>query len=225
MSSMPPASSDLPPPRSRAHDWMPSRRGLVLTALAFLVGLVLFALVWRSQDGDFYTVEPVARPSEVREFDPLPAPLPANRDRGASGMGERDRERDGSGDPRDDRTADLPPLPTQPVAPPVPPPAPPPPPAPAVAIDAPVPIPGQTPAPMYPRRALRRGDEGVVMVRVDVGPDGIPTSVGISRSSRSRDLDRAALEAVRQWRFRPAMADGRPTVGTVVIPIEFTSPR
>lgn len=217
---MPPASSDLPPPPSRAHDWLPSRRGLLLTALAFLVGLGLFALVWRSQDRDFYTVEPVARPSEAREFEPLPAPLPANRDRGASGMGERDSEREDDVD----RTADTPAPPPQPIAPPTPPPAPPPP-VPAVATEAPVPIPGQTPPPNYPRRALRRGDEGTVMVRVDVGPDGVPTSVGISRSSRSRELDRAAIEAVERWRFRPAMADGRPTVGTVVIPIEFSSRR
>ena len=94
MSSMPPDSSDLPPPRDR-HDWLPSRRGLLLAALAFVVGLALFALAWRAQErSDFFTVEPVASPSASREFDPLPAPLPANRDRGASGMGERDRERE-----------------------------------------------------------------------------------------------------------------------------------
>ena len=89
MSSMPPASSDPPPPSDR-HDWRPSRRGLVLTALAFLVGLGLFALAWRAQErSGFYTVEPVASPASSREFDPLPSPLPANRDRAASGMGER----------------------------------------------------------------------------------------------------------------------------------------
>ena len=220
---MPPDSSDLPPPRDR-HDWLPSRRGLLLAALAFVVGLALFALAWRAQErSDFFTVEPVASPSASREFDPLPAPLPANRDRGASGMGERDREREDDAD----RAADarLPP-PPEPIAPPAPPPAPLPPPEPVEATQAPVPLPGQTPPPNYPRRALRRGIEGVVMVRVDVGPDGVPTSVGISSSSRSRDLDRAAIEAVERWRFRPAIAaDGRPTVGTVVIPIEFDARR
>ena len=223
MSSMPPDSSDLPPPRDR-HDWLPSRRGLLLAALAFVVGLALFALAWRAQErSDFFTVEPVASPSASREFDPLPAPLPANRDRGASGMGERDREREDDAD----RAADarLPPPPA-PIAPPAPPPAPLPPPEPVEATQAPVPLPGQTPPPNYPRRALRRGIEGVVMVRVDVGPDGVPTSVGISSSSRSRDLDRAPIEAVERWRFRPAIAaDGRPTVGTVVIPIEFDARR
>lgn len=219
---MPPASSDLPPP-SRRHDWLPSRRGLLFTAAAFVVGLVLFALVWRTQSRhDFYTVEPVAGPSTAREFDPLPTPLPANRDRGASGMGERDRGTDDPGE----RTADAPARPPEPVATIEPPPAPPPPPpTPVAATEAPEPIPGQTPPPNYPRRALRRGIEGTVLVRVDVGPDGVPTSVGISQSSRSRDLDRAAIDAVERWRFRPAMADGRPTVGTVVVPIEFNARR
>ncbi|HEU4813184.1 MAG TPA: energy transducer TonB [Xanthomonadaceae bacterium] len=222
MSSMPPASSDLPPP-SRRHDWLPSRRGLLFTALAFVAGLVLFAVVWRTQSrSDFYTVEPVAGPSAAQEFDPLPTPLPANRDRGASGMGERDRE---AGDP-DERTADEPTRrPPEPVAPIELPPAPLPPPAPVAATQPPEPIPGQTPPPNYPRRALRRGIEGTVLVRVDVGPDGVPTSVGISQSSRSRELDRAAIEAVERWRFRPAMADGQPTVGTVVVPIDFNARR
>ena len=66
MSSMPPDSSDLPPPRDR-HDWLPSRRGLLLAALAFVVGLALFALAWRAQErSDFFTVEPVASPSAWR---------------------------------------------------------------------------------------------------------------------------------------------------------------
>ena len=218
---MPPASSDSPPPADR-RDWLPSRRGLLFTAIAFLAGLLLFALVWRAQSRhDFYTVEPVAGPSAAPEFDPLPAPLPANRDRGASGMGDRERDRRAP----DDQVVEAPVRLPGPIAPVEPPPAPLPPPPPVAATEPPVPIPGQTPPPDYPRGALRRGIEGTVMVRVDVGPDGVPTSVGISRSSRSRELDRAAIEAVQRWRFRPAMADGRPTVGSVVVPIEFNARR
>jgi len=217
---MPPAPGDLPPPADR-HDWLPSRRGLLLTALAFVAGLVLFAVVWRSQSReDFYRVVPVARPASQPAFEPLPIPLPANRDRGASGMGQRERDAPAADEP----VAEMP-RPPAPVAPVEPLPPPPPPPAPVAASEAPMPLPGQTPPPDYPRRALRRGIEGTVMVRVDVGPDGVPTSVGISRSSGSRELDRAALDAVDRWRFRPAMADGRPTVGSVVVPIEFSARR
>ena len=41
------------------------------------------------------------------------------------------------------------------------------------------------------------------------------------RASGSRDLDRAAMQAVRRWRFEPAMAGGQPTVGQVIVPIDF----
>jgi protein TonB len=90
---------------------------------------------------------------------------------------------------------------------------------------SPEPIPAQSPPPDYPRRALRRGIEGTVLVRAEVGPDGVPVSVSIVQGSRSRDLDRAAVDAVRRWRFRPGQVDGRPVVGSVVIPIEFRARR
>jgi len=61
----------------------------------------------------------------------------------------------------------------------------------------------------------------MVRVQVDVGVDGVPINVTVAASSQSRDLDRAALDAVRRWRFRPAQRDGQPVAGTVVVPIEF----
>lgn len=208
-------SRDTPPP------WRPSRRGLVLVALAALVGLLLFAMVWRGDRDRFYTVEPVARP-ERQAYDPLPAPLPAReRERAASGMGDTGQREEQAARIAEER------------APPPPPPAPEPvetPPAPAAAGalargTAPEPIPGQMPAPSYPRRALRRGEEGTVLVRAEVGSDGVPISVSLVQGSRSRELDRAALDAVRRWRFRPGHVNGRPIVGSVVVPIEFRANR
>lgn len=197
--------------------WRPSRRTLLIAAVAFVVGLGLFTLVWfGDRDDSFYKVEPVASPdSSASEFDPLPAPMPAGRGDDASGM------KDEPGKPLPESQARIIER-APPAAPPV-----------SVATDAPPsqgpaatgdtaePIPTRMPAPEYPRRAFRQGIEGTVLVRAEVGPDGVPTSVGLVRSSRSRDLDRAALDAVRRWRFRPAMVDGHPTVGSVVVPIEF----
>jgi len=54
-----------------------------------------------------------------------------------------------------------------------------------------------------------------------VGADGVPTSVEVAQRSGSRDLDRAAVNAVRQWRFQPAQRDGQAVAGAVTVPIDF----
>lgn len=77
-------------------------------------------------------------------------------------------------------------------------------------------------APEYPRRARSAGTEGLVVVRAIVGRDGRiePNNLRVLRSIPS--LDEAALEAVRSWRFSPAL-DGmnRPIRVIVTIPVRF----
>lgn len=77
--------------------------------------------------------------------------------------------------------------------------------------------------PKYPPQALRSGVEGSVSVRVEVDAKGVPTDVKVVERSgeRSRDLDRAVTDAVRKWRFEPAMKDGKAVAGAVVVPVEF----
>lgn len=209
MSTPPPSTS--PSPQSPRSWYWPSRRALLYAAGAFVIGLLLFVVIWYfDRDTSAYKVEPAASADAAVEFEPLPVPLPANgRD--------KDAERLAPG-PQAELVERAPP----PAPPTVTPPAAPVPPAPVQAVATSAPTPIQMPPPDYPRRAWRRGEEGTVLVKVDVGTNGIPTSVGIARSSRSRALDRAALDAVRRWRFRPAMANGQPTTGSVVVPVEFS---
>lgn len=75
--------------------------------------------------------------------------------------------------------------------------------------------------PDYPREALRTREEGTVLLRVEVDAQGNAASVEIERSSRSRELDRAALDAVSQWTFRPAIQGGEPVPSTVTVPVDF----
>lgn len=58
--------------------------------------------------------------------------------------------------------------------------------------------------PAYPQAARQQGLEGTVRVRIEVGVDGSAGSVVIATSSGYDILDKAALLAVRQWRFVPA---------------------
>lgn len=78
--------------------------------------------------------------------------------------------------------------------------------------------------PRYPTAALRSGTEGTVMLRIAVDANGVPTDIGYAQRSGDRDLDRAALQAARDWRFRPARRDGRAVASTVNVPVRFTLP-
>lgn len=57
--------------------------------------------------------------------------------------------------------------------------------------------------PVYPRGSRLRGEEGLVRLRVQVGPSGEVNEVGVVESSGYKALDRAAAEAFRSCRFPP----------------------
>ena len=77
------------------------------------------------------------------------------------------------------------------------------------------------PPPNYPVMARRLGEEGRVMLRVFVTPEGIASDVRIQSSSGSPWFDEAALEAVRQWRFVPARQGDSAVAAWVQVPIVF----
>ena len=82
------------------------------------------------------------------------------------------------------------------------------------------PIEGHQPEPTIPDDISRPLDATVV-VDVTVGPDGAPTTAEISQSTGKRELDRLAVEAAKQWRFKPATRDGEPVESKVRLHIEF----
>lgn len=62
--------------------------------------------------------------------------------------------------------------------------------------------------PIYPPEAEMRGDHGTVLVVIHVTEDGVAAGVDVAESSGVTALDRAAVEAVRKWHFRPALQEG-----------------
>jgi protein TonB len=80
----------------------------------------------------------------------------------------------------------------------------------------------EAPQPGYPQRALRQRAEGVVLLRVRVGVDGLPLEVAVARSSGHAALDDAARRKVlRDWRFRPALRNGRAIEAVGLVPVAF----
>ena len=72
--------------------------------------------------------------------------------------------------------------------------------------------------PVYPPAAKSARIQGTVELEITVTKDGIPAELRVLRSP-SDDLSESALEAVRQWRYRPTLLNGAPVeiVSTVVV--------
>lgn len=79
----------------------------------------------------------------------------------------------------------------------------------------------QNPKPRYPTIARRRGIEGVVLLRVEVLPDGTVDKIEVKRSSGYRILDQSALRTIKKWRFLPATRGGVPVRGWINVPVRF----
>lgn len=79
--------------------------------------------------------------------------------------------------------------------------------------------------PDYPVAAYRAREEGTVVVGARISADGEPVDVQVVRRSGSRELDRAAVEAVRQWTFEPAVRDQARVASEVQVPVTFRMDR
>ena len=82
------------------------------------------------------------------------------------------------------------------------------------------PAPVETPPAEYP---LTESRPATVITQVVVSPDGTVGEASVVESAGAA-FDSAALAAVRQWRFRPALRDGQPFAARVRIPFRFEPP-
>jgi len=82
--------------------------------------------------------------------------------------------------------------------------------------------------PHYPELARRAGVEGTVWLKVLVGNDGkvkdtklMSLSSNLKNSGDPVGLPEAAIEAARQWMFKPAIMKNKPVEVWVSIPFAF----
>ena len=77
------------------------------------------------------------------------------------------------------------------------------------------------PAPPYPPLSRRMGEEGKVILRVSVNPQGGADQVEIRSSSGSQRLDESAVNTVKHWKFIPAKRGDSAVQSWVLVPIVF----
>ena len=77
------------------------------------------------------------------------------------------------------------------------------------------------PEPRYPRMAQKRGYEGTVLLNVLVSKEGRVKNLWIFESCGYNILDNAAMEAVKDWIFKPGTQDDKPVEMWVQVPVKF----
>jgi len=77
-----------------------------------------------------------------------------------------------------------------------------------------------TPDPDYSEEARKAKYQGTCVLWLIVGPDGKPRDVKVARAL-GMGLDEKAIEAVRNWKFEPAMKDGKPVAVQINVEVNF----
>jgi len=75
--------------------------------------------------------------------------------------------------------------------------------------------------PSYPGTARRLGIQGTTTLRIFVATDGRVSDVVVEQSAGHPDLDHAAADAVKRWRFEPARRGAEAVGMWVLLPVEF----
>jgi len=83
------------------------------------------------------------------------------------------------------------------------------------------PVPIKTPPPKYPDALKHDGITGVVALVLVIHEKGSIDSVSVAKSSHP-EFEKPAMDAVKNWKFKPAKKDGNPVKVRVTIPLRFS---
>jgi TonB family protein len=74
-------------------------------------------------------------------------------------------------------------------------------------------------APKYPESARKKNIQGIVKLDVIVGKDGSVKSVKVTDGQK--DLGKAAVKAVKQWKYKPTLLQGKPVEVETTVDLQF----
>jgi TonB family protein len=76
-------------------------------------------------------------------------------------------------------------------------------------------------SPLYPLDVRSQGIEGTVLLDAVISKDGVPINLSLRNSLVDQRLAKAALEAVRQWRYEPTRLNGQPVEIITSVTVAF----
>jgi TonB family protein len=75
---------------------------------------------------------------------------------------------------------------------------------------------------VLPEKIKRERINGVVRLKLDIDARGVLTNAVVEKSSGSDELDQAALNQAKQWRYGAATVDRRPCPSEMHFPLAYT---
>jgi len=76
----------------------------------------------------------------------------------------------------------------------------------------------------YPDAAQLNGEQGDVLVNIQVGSSGYPNRIRVTQSSGFPDLDNAAVQNAANWRYTPATENGDTVTSWTTVDVRFVLP-
>jgi TonB family protein len=86
--------------------------------------------------------------------------------------------------------------------------------------DSSIPVAIYKPEPQYSEEARKAKWQGTATLSVDIDPSGAVTNIQVVRNL-GLGLDQKAVEAVKQWKFRPGLKDGKPVTVQAQVEVNF----
>ena len=74
--------------------------------------------------------------------------------------------------------------------------------------------------PEYSEEARKAKYQGTVLLYIEVDSSGKATNIRVQKSL-GLGLDEKAMEAVKQWKFKPGYKDGKPVTVAATIEVNF----
>ncbi len=95
-----------------------------------------------------------------------------------------------------------------------------------VGLTPPQIIPSSRALPKYPDLPRKAGLQGTVILLIVVEKDGTVGTIEVVRAPDQRwGFDLTAIDAVKQWRYQPALLDGRPVAAYITVMVEYSLSR
>ena len=75
--------------------------------------------------------------------------------------------------------------------------------------------------PVYPETLQQQGIEGTILLQAIIAKDGGLSALKVMNALANPELAKAAVDAVKQWRYEPTLLNGSPVEVTTTIAVNF----